>query len=216
MMVRLSLYAVSRAALAASVLVLSSTTALAGPPLICHPFDIGTARSLPIGPADGGWSALDPTYDRTKLVEDTLALLTPATPVIVRMETLRRAAIYASEDATLGDRLLKAVRARAASAPGTKPEALALFDAGYLIETYRQMSHRTPALVRLAGDTDGYSLVITAMTQHADDPAMQFAAALITAGPTKSPRHLAHLQKARTSAGKGSLVAKNVQTHFGA
>src|SRR5690606_35861288 len=79
---------------ALALLALLPTLALAGPPLICHPFDIVTARSLPIGPADGGWSATDPTYDRSQLVADTLALLTPATPTLVRMETMRRATMY--------------------------------------------------------------------------------------------------------------------------
>ena len=37
-------------------------------------------------------------YNLQNLVADTEALLTPSTPVIVRMETLRRAALYASLD----------------------------------------------------------------------------------------------------------------------
>jgi len=49
--------------------------ALAGPPLLCHPFDIGAARSLPM--ARGGWQAVDPTYDVLRLVADTLAILSP-------------------------------------------------------------------------------------------------------------------------------------------
>src|SRR5882724_6347749 len=66
--------------------------ALAGPPLICHPFDIGSARSLPwTGPV---WSRIDKNYNTDRLVEDTLGLLTPNTPVLVRLETLRRATVY--------------------------------------------------------------------------------------------------------------------------
>src|SRR5688500_20051787 len=74
--------------------VLASFTSFAGTPLICHPYAIGAAKSLP--GSDGDWKGVNPNYDRTNLVRDTLALLTPETPVIVRMETLRRAAIYAT------------------------------------------------------------------------------------------------------------------------
>src|SRR4029077_2629159 len=52
--------------------------ALAGPPLLCHPFDIGTARSLPwTGP---GWFDAKPDYHLDSLVADTEALLGPSTP----------------------------------------------------------------------------------------------------------------------------------------
>src|SRR5690349_3238185 len=79
--------------------------ALAGPPLICHPFDIGGAKSLPWS---GGkdWSDADPSYDVAHLSEDTLALLKPGVPVLVRMETMRRAAIYAARQAGLAEDLL--------------------------------------------------------------------------------------------------------------
>ena len=86
--------------------------ALAGPPLVCFPFDIGAARSLPMG--SGGWRAIDPGYNIGNLVNDTVALLTPETPVIVRMETLRRATIYASSNTAVAESLLKALQARAA------------------------------------------------------------------------------------------------------
>ena len=67
--------------------------ALAGPPLVCHPFEIGNARSLPWSGSQ--WRSVDKSYDANRLVEDTRVLLTPQTPVLVRMETLRRATIYA-------------------------------------------------------------------------------------------------------------------------
>ena len=71
--------------------------AFAGPPLLCHPFDIGAAKSLPWSGASS-WFDGQPGYDIKHLADDTVAVLTPAVPVIVRMETLRRAAIYASRD----------------------------------------------------------------------------------------------------------------------
>src|ERR1700736_138152 len=53
----------------ASILV--SRPAFAGPPLLCFPFEIGDARTLPMGTA--GWHSIDPAYDAARLVEDTLA-----------------------------------------------------------------------------------------------------------------------------------------------
>src|SRR6185295_6706757 len=88
---------ITAAALAAALF--AARPALAGPPLLCFPFDIGAARSLPMGA--GNWHATDPAYNVAHLVDDTLALLTPQTPVLVRMETLRRATIYAATDATV-------------------------------------------------------------------------------------------------------------------
>src|SRR5215467_5360912 len=73
-------------------LFLMNLPAMAGPPLICHPFEIGNARSLPWGGTD--WRAVKHDYEINHLVGDTLALLRPETTVIVRMETIRRATVY--------------------------------------------------------------------------------------------------------------------------
>ncbi|MBZ5560752.1 MAG: hypothetical protein LAO77_26150 [Acidobacteriia bacterium] len=43
---------------------------------------------------DSNWHATDPKYDVSPLVADTLA---PSAPTMVRMETLRRATVYASD-----------------------------------------------------------------------------------------------------------------------
>src|ERR1041384_2443529 len=115
----------------AGVLLLQ-TAALAGPPLICHPFNIGDARSLPFkGPE---WGRVDPAYDVNRLLDDTTALLTSDMPVIVRMETLRRATLYSRNDAKLASALLERLKANAQkySAESREKEAvLARFDLGY-------------------------------------------------------------------------------------
>lgn len=196
-----------------AVLITLPTMAHAGPPLICHPFDIGTARSLPIGPADGGWSAIDPAYDRSGVVADTLALLTPTTPTLVRMETLRRATMYVAEDAAAASRLVQALRARTTQAPTTRAEAVALFDVGYLVETYRQLGAHKRPLATAVGDLDGYTLVAAALRVVQDDPALHFAAALITVDGTHATAHRAHAQQARAD-GRDVLLAKNVRTHL--
>jgi len=198
---------------ALAILITLPNLAEAGPPLICHPFDIGTARSLPIGPADGGWSATDPSYDRSRLVEDTLALLTPTMPTVVRMETLRRATMYVTDDEALARRLLDALHARTPSSPTTRDNALALFDAGYLIETYRQLGLAKRALTMAIGDRDGYPLVATALRMTGDDPAMHFAAALMTMRGAHEAKHASHVRAAR-AASADTLVSKNVRTHL--
>lgn len=119
---------VAAAALAA---VLLSRPALAGPPLLCFPFEIGSARSLPMGRGD--WRATDPTYDVSHLVADTLRLLTPSAPLNVRMETIRRATIYASTRPQIAAALMAELKKRS---DGKEP--LAAFDHGYLAEALRE------------------------------------------------------------------------------
>src|SRR5438128_12585451 len=83
-----------------------------------------------------GWHDIDRQYDVSRLIDDTIALLGPSTPVIVRMETLRRATLYAGTNATIAAALLAKLEARAAA---RQPDvALAVFDFGYLVETYLQ------------------------------------------------------------------------------
>jgi hypothetical protein len=126
------------AALAFSTLTLAATPALAGPPFICHAFELSGSPSLPWGSSTAaGWNNPDPAYDVSRLTADVTRLLTPSMPVSARMETLRRATIYASRDHAVAAGLLKAFDARANASPN---DANALFDAGFLTEAYRQAS----------------------------------------------------------------------------
>jgi hypothetical protein len=164
--------------------VLLSRPALAGPPLLCFPFDIGNARSLPMG--HGNWHDTDASYDVSHLVPDTLALLAPATPVIVRMETIRRATLYAAAHPRLAATLLDELRARTTTSHPAAG-ALATFDYGYLIESYKEakflFKEPLPAIDRI----DGYQLVLEAHgLQH--DAAMQQAAKLIAGGYPRSTK----------------------------
>ena len=192
------------AALAVAVLVPS--VAQAGPPLVCFPFDIGAEASLPWG-SDPGWKAPQPHYDRARLVGDTVALLTPSTRVLVRMETLRRATVYASTDADAARALLGRLDERA-QAEGS---ALGLFDAGYLRETYRQ--GRAISGSKLVADAaDGYPAIERALPLSGHDPEMEYAAALVTMGrqPEESRRHL---DRAVAGAAAGSLLARTIERH---
>jgi hypothetical protein len=191
-----------------------SSPAHAGPPLICHPYEIGDAPSLP----GGDWRGADRDYDRTHLVRDTLALLTPETPVIVRMETLRRAAIYATgnlrkwqdgtytaDDRALAGGLIKKLRERTQQT-ADHDRALALFDLGFFAETLRQ-TELDPAL-------DGYALLQKAAALRGSDSEIQFALALASVRPQR-PEHATHLAQARATAQSGTLLAANLRTHFG-
>jgi len=60
------------------------TPALAGPPLICHRLEIGTAKSLP-WTADSWNLSGNEAYDTKNLSRDTLAILDSNPAVLVRM-----------------------------------------------------------------------------------------------------------------------------------
>ncbi|HQR35015.1 MAG TPA: hypothetical protein PLK30_19925 [Blastocatellia bacterium] len=214
-----------RSLLLGAALILVATlqqTALAGPPLLCHPIEIGNAKSLAwSGP---NWRDVKKDYDLNRLVADTLALLQPDTPVLARMETIRRATVYAvwakrdnevgitvksnaiAEElqAKLLERVREAVRLNQSA-------ALALFDAGYLDSCYKQAGYKsnvnTPSLV------EGYAMVRKASHQ-ASSPEIEFALAIISEHPRQAS-HPEHLQKAIAGAKEGSLLAKNLVNHFG-
>ena len=195
----------------------------AGPPLICHAIDIGDAKSLPWISHSWNLSGGE-TYDTKNLVRDTLEILTPDTPVLVRMETLRRATLYARKDPVAAKELLARLHARATSAESSgHPDALAWFDVGYLAETYKQwigqnMPHMTDGMrmdSNPAAGVDGYAMVkkAIALRGKGDDPQMEFAAALITlAGPAEEHRQQA--QKAVAGAKSDPLLTRNLATRF--
>ena len=196
-----------------------ATPALAGPPLLCHPFNIGDARSLPWDGTRAFWQGRA-DYRLENLAADTEALLTPSTPVIVRMETLRRAALYASADAEIAAGLYTTFSQRLlASQRNGRASDLAKFDFAYLTETYRQIAEldngknefrgRGPALRKLIGATDGYALIKKSLGQPSTDPAMEFAAALMT-GRRDESAFKAHAERARAGAGRDPLLARNL------
>ena len=195
-----------RRALPAALVAAAVVPAFAGPPLICSRFDIGTAASLPwnVGP---NWRGAVDTYDRSQLTSDTLVLLTETTPVLVRMETLRRAAIYAMTDRPVGDALLTALVARAKKAgAGGQIDALSLFDAGYLAESYKQADAISPGIGSLVSAIDGRAMVERSLALRGGDPAVAFAASLMTGGPA----HANHLKTAQEGAKGDLLLAKNL------
>ena len=195
-----------------------ANVAQAGPPLICHTIEIGQAKSLPWISHNWNLSGAE-NYDTKNLVRDTLEILGPDTPVLVRMETLRRATLYARKDPVAAKELLARLHSRATSAESSgHPDALAWFDAGYLAETYKQWIGQS--WMRASKDeqnpaagVDGYTLVKKALALRGSDPQMEFAAALITlSGPQEE--HRQHSLKAIAGAKTDPLLAQNLATHF--
>jgi hypothetical protein len=213
----------SRVLLASFALVGVAALAEAGPPLICHRFDAGNATLLPwaSSTAATNWNAPDPSYDITKLTADTLRLLSPDAPILARMENMRRATIYAGRDERVAAELLAAVMARAQGDAGKGRDALAWFDAGYLVESYRQASHiykwdmlegRAKAEWKMRSEpagVDGYALVRKALHVGGSNPEMEYAASLMKAGTVSDE----HRRRAVAGAPAGSLLARNLANH---
>lgn len=214
-MISKNLFTFPRATLVALLVaaLFTPSLAFAGPPLICHPYEIGAAKSLP----GGDWGhGLNQSYDRKNLVRDTLEAITPATPVLVRMETLRRAALYATdnlsrwgsgytaEDKALALGVLQELRAQTEKTSG-QANALAVFDVGFYSATLRQTGI-DPIL-------DGYAFLVRASSLLPDNPEVEFALAL--ASTAEKERLAAHLARARAGAAKDSLLASNLESHFG-
>lgn len=197
--------------------------ALAGPPLICHPIEIGNAKSLPWSGAN--WRDVKKDYDLNRLVADTLALLQPDTPVLARMETIRRATVYAvwaKRDNEVGitvksnavaDELQAKLMERVREAFRlNKPATMFLFDAGYLDASFKQAGYKsnvnTPSLA------EGYAMVRKGSAHLGGSPEIEFALAIISEHPRQAS-HQEHLQKAIAGAKEGSLLAINLVNHFG-
>ncbi len=208
----------SRFVVLLATLLCLATLAEAGPPLICHSVEIGPAKSLPWISHDWNLSGGE-TYDTKNLVRDTLEILAPDTPVLVRMETLRRATLYARKDPLVAKELLARLHARATSAESSgRPDALAWFDVGYLAEAYKQWIGQSWMKVSKdeqnpAAGVDGYALVKKAIGLRGSDPQMEFAAALITlSGPAEE--HRQHALNAIAGARIDPLLAQNLAMRF--
>jgi hypothetical protein len=198
-----------------------ASIASAGPPLICHPFTTGNgAPLLPWAEGTNNWHLPDPSYDRANLVADTLRLLSADTPILDRMENMRRATIYADENPAMAAELLRAVVERTETKPAAAyAEALEWFDAGYLVETYRQLgliyqhemrpshSRWTSLVPEELSELDGYALLQKAAALAPDLQAeLEFASALMS----REPLTATHLRRAAADVEPGSLLARNL------
>src|ERR1700730_7046293 len=200
----------SRLAISTVAVLLGFTTfAQAGPPLICHPIEIGQAKSLPWVEFNHRGST---DFDLKNLSRDTLAILDSRTPVLVRMETLRRATIYARQDPQVAKELITRLQARAANSDAAgRPDALAWFDVGYLAEAYKQWMGKGEA--NPAAGLDGYSWVRKAISLRASDTKMEFADAMVTLRELDGA-HRDQVKKAMAGAKHDPLLAQNLASVF--
>jgi len=204
--------------IALSLLYWVANTAWAGPPLLCHPFQVQGQPSLPWG---AGWNQPDVRFDLRQLGARTQALLGADTPVIARMETLRRAAIYASADARALTDLSDRLEARITAATTPQARALALFDAGYFDETLedvvRLQGYDMPgigrvdatALRRVAARQNGALRIDEAITLRRE-PALHFAAALVASAHQRDAAQQHHARLARVGADGDTLLLRNL------
>ncbi len=194
-------------------LAVETPDATAGPPLICWQIDIGDEPSLPWG--DGPFGVRK-DYDLDRLVPDTLRLFEGKVSMLVRMETLRRATIYASPHGKGGARGRAAIWELTArlmaevldwEAKGVAAEP-AWVVVGYLVASCAQAD--------LGTGFDGYAWARKAKAFLAASPEAQFALALMTAmGEGNREAHEGHVKAALDGATEGSLLAKNLVTHLG-
>lgn len=216
--------AASRCAIALFAAALAATAAHAGPPLACWNVKTAEAPSLPWSDTQKSYDATRSDYDSRRLVDDTLALLGADVPVLARMETLRRAALYSTHSRTNGQALLRALVARARAGAGKAEEGLAIFDAGYFVATWKQADYGflSTALAsvglrsdpeRSLGGSSGYDWVRRAIELESGNPAMEFAAALMTWYPLR-PEHDGHLARAAAGAKSDPLLAENIRLRF--
>jgi hypothetical protein len=192
---------------------LLASSALAGPPLVCHTFDIGDAKSLPwIG---HNWNLTGAeSYDTNQLPTDTLGILDSDATVLVHMETLRRAALYGQQNPVALKQLLLKLKARSdAGGKDSGAASLASFDLGYLAATLRQVRLIYKDFNNPAEAIDALAFVNKALQLRGGDAQMQFATALITLDGS-SAEHADHAQKALAGANSDPLLARNLSTHF--
>jgi hypothetical protein len=175
----------------AAVLLIFARPALAGPPFICHAFELSGSPSLPWG-TGSGWNTPDPAYDLDRLPGDVTRLLTASMPVSARMETLRRATIYAARDKAVAAKLLTLLVTRAEQQP---KDAHALFDAGFLVEAYRQATRVYKWDMLSARDRDAWTL--------RDAPTSIDGATLMATAVELSGKEGPEMRKARVMARQG-------------
>jgi hypothetical protein len=196
--------------IATLTVILFAQSALAGPPLICHTYSIGSDTSLPWGADKNSWSETDMKYDTRKLASDTLKLLDSGKPLLTRMETLRRAAVYSSKDQAAGLELANRLLARALAAEVKgQNNSTALFDAGYFIESMKQIGHITKSAA--FSGIDGYDWAKRSVPGLQDKLAAEYALGLMQA---ESAWPNEHIRRAVSGADEGSLLAQNLRKHF--
>ena len=194
-----------------------------GSPLLCQEFTIGNAKSLPW---EGGMGPRK-DYDKSRLIADVATILKTEPNLVVRMETLRRAALYTRGDRALAWELLgrAGLGVLEQAAIGSK-ESIVWFDAGFLAACLDQMDVGLRFKAGVAEGQVGYGYLMRALVNARAEKndqiaTMEFAAALVVHpgmrrdGPSEVDveRYVRHIDVTRLGAAPGSLLAKNLAAH---
>jgi hypothetical protein len=108
-------------------------------------------------------------------------------------------------------------RAEASEVAG-RPDALAYLDAAYLAGAFNEITmmgraseweQRSANARHVKGSLDAYGLITKSVALRPSDPAIQFAAALISSDGHRS-EYPAHAAKARAGADADALLARNI------
>ncbi len=194
------------------------TSAAAGPPLICFPYEIGEARSIPWG---GDAFTRSSGYDTSNLVKDTLSVLKTEKSALVRMETIRRAAIYLRDEKSTAravELLAKAswkamdIELEGERTGKASHASAAWFDAGFMAATFQQIGIDVGWKPGVGEHVHGYTWVAKALAGAGDDPEMEFGAAVMLAD-RRSGSYKGHLVRALQGAPPGSPIAKSIASN---
>jgi hypothetical protein len=207
-------------ALAALVVVVAATSAMAGPPIVCNPIEIGKARTLPMGT---GATECSSGYTAAKAADETVAILKTESSPLVHMETLRRATVYVAKDEAQARQLFSRVLGLGLDAEAAKDEgrvALALFDAGFLAACFGEMGVDLGWKPGLAEGALGYGWIRAALERASGEERaeMEYGAALAAHPMDHTSAGVraiydAHLKRATEGAKEGSLLAANIKAH---
>jgi hypothetical protein len=186
-----------------------------GPPIICHPYEIGDCETLVWGksPLKGKRG-----YDRKKLVKQTIGFLAQQEAAIERMETIRRAAIYVDGDRELGLELLSRLSWRAMDAEAAgKPSAAAWFDAAFLVACFDEVGPHVIGQAGVSQGVAGYAWMERAIELGAKegeiDAGLVLGAAMMVHPMMRQSRdglYAVHMATALDAASRHSLEAKNI------
>lgn len=199
-----------------AALLVAAAPALAGPPMICMEFQCDEV-AIPLGD-----NSLQPKkgFNTRKLPERTADALDKADSVIERMETIRRAAIYAARANGSTEDVFNALAWRALNAEvsgDTRAYADALFDAGYFAATMANFGEKIDGSPAASQGLAGYAWITRAIELSDDDASMHFAASLATHPVMRSSKRDLfehHVAMASLGIETDPVLARNLQAHM--
>ncbi|MFN0131644.1 MAG: hypothetical protein ACKVW3_03790 [Phycisphaerales bacterium] len=195
---------VQRLVVAAAVGMMAAS-AVAGPPLLCFPYQCDETVSL---------AETKRGKDHDGLVERTIKSLDEAKTTLGKMETIRRAVTAVGDNAALAHRLHERLLARALDASAEQKDAAgALFVAGMWVATITQAGAKLDGEPGERYNMAGMAWVERAIEMDPGDAAKSFGAAVIAADKDRSIAQK-HLKRAVAGAEQGSALARSIETNL--